>query len=167
MDSKVGRLLGSVVALTFSLAVAAQDTGLVVDSFGVVGLQPMEYWGDQQYMTRDNTLRRKPEVYRGDALILDPFDPATEFEAYGDHNFDSIHKHVLRSDSTPTDLVISQLDFAANETLVVRRLGGEMALSCRAQSHSYVMNYPAIPIIRLAERFTRRPPSRAEAASPN
>lgn len=75
-----------------------------------------------------------------------------------------------QSDEVLTDaahLVTGQLDFSANETLVVRRLGGEMALSCRAQSYHYVMNYPAIPIIRLPGTFPRTPPRVADAASPN
>ena len=91
------------------------DTGLVVDSFGVVGLYPMKYWGDQQNVSRDNTLRRKPEVYRGDNLILDPFHPATEFMAYGDRQFDHVRRHSLTADNLPTDLIISEYIEGWNE----------------------------------------------------
>ena len=47
--------------------------------------------------------------------------------------------------------VTGQLDFKPNETLVVRRLGGEMALNCRAQGYAYVINYPALPIVEIQD----------------
>lgn len=262
-------------------------TGIVVDSFGVIGRYPTEHWGAQQHAARDNTLQRKPEVHRGDSLVLDPFHPATEFLARGEQQFSDLGRHKInssnrpsglfiseyiegwnqqaltspvdqrdpqqrnrvielyngsektidlssdqyfleiytglaktttttvsetarqpvssdlvdgertegsmdprqviglngniepgatyvvaynQSDETITDaanLVTSQLDFKPNETLVVRRLGGQMALNCRAQSYAYVMNYPAIPIIRVPGHFPQNPPSATEAASPN
>jgi len=86
----------------------AGDTGLVVDSFGIVGLQPMEYWGSGEYVSRGNSLRRDTEVYRGDNLILDPFHPSTEFKPHGDRNFDDLGTHRHSSGNTPTDLFISE-----------------------------------------------------------
>lgn len=258
----------------------AGDTGFVVDSFGVVGMHPMEYWGDRQYVSRENSLERKPEVYRGDNLVLDPFSPATEFVPHGDRQFEHLKKHVMTADNVPTDLIISeyiegwnaaslaklpaerdpmqrnrvielyngskktidlgtdqyfleiygpgtattsvpvenamrngeyykgdskprqviglngaieagqayvvafsdsdevlteaadlvtgQLDFKANDTLVVRRLGGEMTLSCRAQAYSYVTTHPALPpIILQSDESSRQRPSEIEVASPN
>lgn len=242
------------------------DTGLVVDSFGVVGFYPEEHWGEEQYASRDNTLRRKPEVYRGDDQLLDPFHPETEFMAHGDRHFDHINEHSLILDTRPTDLIISeyiegwneealqsprderdpgqrnrmielyngsdksidmggdryfveiyadpgndesaadakprqiiglngvieagethvvtfsesdevltesadmvteQLDFRPNETLVIRRLGGERILNCRTQSYSYVTSYPVTPIVRLPSPFSRGAITAADAASPN
>ena len=56
----------------------AADRGLVVDSFGIVGTYPKNFWGEGKDVSRNNVLRRKGQVFRGDNLILDPFNPATE-----------------------------------------------------------------------------------------
>lgn len=93
----------------------AGDTGVVVDSFGIVGLNPLEFWGEGDFVTRSNTLRRKPVVYRGDNLILDPFNPATEFLAYGDRDFDDLGSQTLDSENIPTDLFISEYIEGWNE----------------------------------------------------
>jgi hypothetical protein len=63
--------------------------------------------------------------------------------------------------------VTSQLDFRANETLVIRRLGGEMALNCRAQSYAYVTNFPPVPFIRYPDPDPSPPPLDDDIASPN
>jgi outer membrane protein OmpA-like peptidoglycan-associated protein len=93
----------------------AGDTGLVVDSFGVVGLSPEAHWGDGEHISRDNVLRRKGEVYRGDNLILDPFHPATEFTAHGDRSHEHLGQHRHEIDYIPTDLFISEYVLGWNE----------------------------------------------------
>ena len=40
------------------------------------------------------------------------------------------------------DIVTGQLDFLPTDTLVLRRFGGAMAMSCRAHSYAFVFNYP-------------------------
>jgi hypothetical protein len=65
--------------------------------------------------------------------------------------------------------ITGQLDYKPNETLVVRRLGGDMALNCRAQSYAYVTNFPPIPFVRYPDPDptpSPRPPD-DEVASPN
>ena len=64
-------------------------------------------------------------------------------------------------------VVTGQLDFMPNETLVVRRMGGEMLLNCRAQSYSFVTNYPAIPYVRYPGPVPPPPPGADDVASPN
>ena len=89
----------------------AQDTadnGLVVDTFGVVGMYPVSYWGEGDTVSQENVLLRKTQVYRGDNLILDPFNPATEFSSNGYPNLDQLGKHTQSSGSIPTDLFISE-----------------------------------------------------------
>lgn len=86
----------------------AADTGLVVDSFGIVGLYPVDHWGDASHATRENTLRRKAPVYRGDNLLLDPFDPAAEFTPHGERNFGHLRQHRHETPNIPTDLFISE-----------------------------------------------------------
>lgn len=84
------------------------DRGLVVDSFGVVGMYPEQYWGEGGVVSRDNVLLRETGVFRGDTMILDPFDPGTEYTSHGDHNFDKLGQHTLGSNRIPTDIFISE-----------------------------------------------------------
>jgi len=99
---------GTYDALAQQYADEAGDTGLVVDSFGVVGLYPEEHWGSGATSSQDNDLRRKEEIFRGDYLIMDPFDPATEFTGHGDRNFSDVGQHTMTSTSIPTDVFISE-----------------------------------------------------------
>jgi hypothetical protein len=53
---------------------------------------------------------------------------------------------------------------------VVRRLGGEMALNCRAHAWTHVINYPSVPLIRTPpsdEPSPPPPPEDDDLASPN
>lgn len=240
----------------------AGDTGLVVDSFGVVGTYPPEHWGQGQYASKDNALRRDESVNRGDERIMDDFDPQTEFTAHGDRTFDGLGSHRVTSTTMPVDVIISEyvegwnaqamalppaqrtpemrnrvveiyngseqtidldnggyfleiyddssqgstkpsqtitlsgaiapgathivtydgsdeplknnaqqvsgeLDHAANHTLVLRKYGGERALYCRAQSYSFVSNYPSDTMIRYRTEHPNDPPGTNEVASPN
>jgi outer membrane protein OmpA-like peptidoglycan-associated protein len=84
------------------------DTGLVVDSFGVLGRHPQEVWGFSPIITRDNILRRQPIIYRGDSLILDPFDPSQEWVEHPIVDFTGLGVHEYTAVEEPTDLVISE-----------------------------------------------------------
>jgi outer membrane protein OmpA-like peptidoglycan-associated protein len=86
----------------------AADRGLVVDSFGIVGTYPKNFWGEGKDVSRNNVLRRKGQVFRGDNLILDPFNPATEFEGQGGRDYTNLDRHAHTSDNIPTDLFISE-----------------------------------------------------------
>jgi len=99
---------GTYDRLAEKYAKEAADTGMVVDSFGIVGLYPMDHWGDNEYSSHENTLRRQPQIFRGDNLILDPFHPATEFLAFGKRAFENLGQHEHSSGNTPTDLFISE-----------------------------------------------------------
>jgi outer membrane protein OmpA-like peptidoglycan-associated protein len=101
-------------SLALKYSEEAGDTGLVVDSFGIVGTYPALHWGDGEHISRDNVLRRKGEVYRGDNLILDPFHPATEFSAHGDGAHGHVGQHAHSSASFPTDLIISEYVYGWN-----------------------------------------------------
>ncbi len=77
---------------------------------------------------------------------------------------------VDQSDDAIKDIaneITGQLDFKPNETLVVRRLGGDMALHCRAHSYAHVLNYPPVPFIRYPDPLPPSPPGVDDVASPN
>lgn len=99
---------GAYEGLAEKYAEDVADRGLVVDSFGVVGMYPELYWGDDAVVSQNNVLRRKTQVYRGDNLILDPFHPDTEFTAHGDRNHDQLGRHAHTSGNNPSDLIISE-----------------------------------------------------------
>ena len=101
--------------LAEKFATEAADTGMVVDSFGIVGLYPMKYWGDDEIISHENSLRRKQEIYQGDYMILDPFHPATEYQAFGNNTYGGLGQHAHTSGYTPTDLFISEYVEGWNE----------------------------------------------------
>jgi outer membrane protein OmpA-like peptidoglycan-associated protein len=73
------------------------------------------------------------------------------------------------SDEMLTDaaqMITPQLDFKPNETLLLRRLGGEMALNCRAFGYAHVANYEALPLARLPPP-PRAPGGIGSISSPN
>ncbi|MFT5098283.1 MAG: outer membrane protein OmpA-like peptidoglycan-associated protein [Planctomycetaceae bacterium] len=86
----------------------AGDSGLVVDAFGTVGMHPMSAWGNDQTNSSNFTLRRQSGVYRGDPLILDPFDPSLEWFVHTDNEASGLQSHVYDSVSVPTDVFLSE-----------------------------------------------------------
>jgi outer membrane protein OmpA-like peptidoglycan-associated protein len=86
----------------------AGDSGLVVDAFGIVGLYPMYAWGNEDLNSKDQILRRQPLIYRGDPLLLDPFDPSYEWFGVEGRNFAGLGLHTYESVRIPTDLFISE-----------------------------------------------------------
>jgi len=98
---------GAYEGLAEKYAQDTADNGLVVDSFGIVGMNPVKYWGEGEYVSQENVLQRQTVVYRGDNMILDPFNPVTEFTALGDRNFNQLGGHAHTSGNIPTDLFIS------------------------------------------------------------
>ena len=79
---------------------------VVVDSFGVVGTDPGNYWGTAATATMDHTLRRKASVCVGDTVVNDAFDPATQWEVFPVDTFDGLASHTTTcsggTDGAPT-----------------------------------------------------------------
>jgi outer membrane protein OmpA-like peptidoglycan-associated protein len=86
----------------------AGDTGLVVDAFGTVGMHPVSAWGLEDINSESHTLRRQSVVYRGDPLILDPFDPRLEWLPHTENDHSDFNRHQYESDFIPTDLFMSE-----------------------------------------------------------
>lgn len=78
--------------------------GVVVDSFGQVGVDPGSAWGSGSFITADNTLIRNPDVYTGDAISDDVFDPSVEWTGHGKDNSDDLGQHTI----TAREIFISE-----------------------------------------------------------
>lgn len=64
------------------------NDGVVVDSFGQVGVDPGSQWGTGDVGTANHTLVRKASVTKGDTVIDDAFDPATEWDGFAIDTFE-------------------------------------------------------------------------------
>ena len=62
----------------------------VVDAIGQAGVRPSGEWGTGLVSTRDNTLRRKLSITRGDTNAFDEFDPAIEWDGFERDTLDNI-----------------------------------------------------------------------------
>lgn len=73
-------------------------TGPILDRFGRVGEDPGTSWGG---VTADRTLRRKPNVLRGDTNIFGVFNPTDEWLVYPNDTFDGLGYHVVSASGAP------------------------------------------------------------------
>jgi predicted extracellular nuclease/endonuclease I len=78
--------------------------GTVLDSFGQVGFDPGSRYGSGEFETANNTLIRNPDVYSGDTVVEDVFDPSTQWTGLGNNISDDLGIHTL----TPRNLFISE-----------------------------------------------------------
>ena len=78
--------------------------GVVVDSFGRVGEDPGSAWGADSLTTKDNTLRRLPNIQSGNTAIDVEFDPASEWQGIGKDIFDDLGSHSF----VPAQVFISE-----------------------------------------------------------
>lgn len=74
-------------------AVVLLKDGEVIDAFGQTGFDPGSAWGTPPTSTINNTLRRGSDVCAGDAIATDPFDPALEWEGFGNDEFSGLGSH--------------------------------------------------------------------------
>jgi outer membrane protein OmpA-like peptidoglycan-associated protein len=71
-------------------------------------LHPLSAWGNSDLNSAGHTLRRQAGIYRGDPLILDPFDPAVEWFSHTDNEASGLQSHNYSSVSVPTDVFLSE-----------------------------------------------------------
>ena len=99
---------GNMVITTFNvenLFDLEENTPVVNDSFGQLGVDPGSGWGPPP--TKDNTLIRKPDVCSGRTDATAPFDPDVEWVGIGKNNFSDLGMHT--SNCNPADgLIISE-----------------------------------------------------------
>jgi hypothetical protein len=78
--------------------------GEVLDAFGQVGFDPGSSWGTGEFITVNNTLIRNPNVYSGDTITDDVFDPSIEWTGRGNNNSEDLGMHTI----LPRNLFISE-----------------------------------------------------------
>jgi len=76
------------------------------DVIGKLGEDPGSKWGTEPYTTQEHTLVRQSTVCSGDTNSGDPFDPAAEWDAYGQNEFGYLGSH--NSSCAFNDLIISE-----------------------------------------------------------
>lgn len=74
--------------------------GVVVDSFGQVGVDPGSSWGSGDVTTANNTLRR---TSASDTVIDDAFDPATQWQGFGNNEFSDLGLYNGDGGGDPSD----------------------------------------------------------------
>ena len=88
-------------------AVAIACNGSLVDVIGQIGFDPGSAWGSGSTSTANNTLRRKTAVCSADDNGADAFDPALEWDGFGQDEFSGLGTHTANCgpDITPPTIV--------------------------------------------------------------
>ena len=86
----------------------------VVDSFGRVGEDPGSSWTAGGVSTADKTLRRKPEVFQGDVIANDSFNPSLEWIQFNQDDFSGLGSHSIIDPTPALILIVSPSTFAEN-----------------------------------------------------
>ncbi len=104
----------SVINFNGDDAIALRKNGELVDVFGQIGVDPGTAWGSGDSATVNNSLRRKPTVCQGDPVGNDAFDPALEWDGFGEDAFDGLGGHTAQCGDVASDPVINE--FSASTT---------------------------------------------------
>ncbi|MCO6464895.1 MAG: lamin tail domain-containing protein, partial [Saprospiraceae bacterium] len=79
-------------------AIVLEYNNTILDVFGQIGFDPGSQWGGPGLRTKDQTLRRKSTVQKGDTNGLDAFDPAIEWDPQPVNTFDGLGEHISECD---------------------------------------------------------------------
>jgi len=91
-------------------AIVLEKTGgIVVDSLGVVGVDPGASWGTAPTITVNATLRRKANVCAGDTAVSDAFDPANEWDGFANDTFSGLGSHTVSCAPVIPELTIADV----------------------------------------------------------
>ena len=93
----------SVINFNGDDALVLKNAGIIIDSFGQVGVDPGTAWGTGDVTTLDHTLIRNSSIITGDTNPTDAFDPVTEWTALPKDTFTSLGSHTMDSASTPVE----------------------------------------------------------------
>ncbi|MFP5359695.1 MAG: lamin tail domain-containing protein [Actinomycetes bacterium] len=89
---------GSAVNFNGDDALILRHGETVIDSFGLVGVDPGTEWTGGG---ADDTLRRKATVCEGDTVTSDAFDVAVEWDSFAQDTFDGLGAHTSTCSGEP------------------------------------------------------------------
>ncbi|AZN34156.1 ExeM/NucH family extracellular endonuclease [Pseudoalteromonas sp. Xi13] len=82
-------------------ALVLTKDGVVVDSFGQVGVDPGSFWSDDTVQTQNKTLRRKNSITTGRTDSTATFNPSDEWEQFDIDTFDGLGSHAGDGGTAP------------------------------------------------------------------
>ncbi|MCP5546575.1 MAG: proprotein convertase P-domain-containing protein [Akkermansiaceae bacterium] len=95
-------------------AIVLKKGGVIVDSFGQVGINPGSAWTSGGVTTVDKTLRRISSVATGDTVANDTFDPSLEWTAFNLDDFSGLGSHTIDSGSPYFTVSVTPNTFPEN-----------------------------------------------------
>jgi hypothetical protein len=100
-------------------ALVLTKDGVIVDSFGQVGVDPGSFWSDATAQTQNKTLRRKLSITSGRTDSTAEFLPSEEWEQFDIDTFDGLGSHAGNGGGTdPEPDPIEPIVCAADKTLI-------------------------------------------------
>lgn len=109
----IADMASSVVNFNGDDALVLKKDGVIIDSFGQVGVDPGSAWGSGDYSTVNHTLVRNPNIMEGDSIADDEFDPTLEWTGYPTDTFEYLGSHTI-GDGDSTDPVTKVEDVTAS-----------------------------------------------------
>ncbi len=85
--------ISGLVAFNGDDVVILEKNGQVIDSMGILGVDPGSYWSCAEGNTQNHTLRRRSDVCRGDTDETDDFDICVEWVLFSNDTFDGLGAH--------------------------------------------------------------------------
>ena len=120
-------------------ALVLTKDGVIVDSFGQVGVDPGSFWSDATAQTQNKTLRRKLSITSGRTDSTAEFLPSEEWEQFDIDTFDGLGSHAGNGGGTePEPDPIDPIVCAADKTLIsaIQGEGNESPLVVRTPGAS-------------------------------
>lgn len=102
-------------------AVVLWGNGSALDRIGQVGLDPGDAWVSGGVGTKDQTLRRLPDVLTGDGLTASAFNPALGWAPHPVDTFDGLGRHSVSPPAVPLPPSMALLGFALGSLGFLRR----------------------------------------------
>jgi len=81
-------------------AITLSHNGVIIDVIGQIGVDPGSQWGSGVQSTADNTLIRRPTIFKGDENPADPFLPATEWDGFATDHMADLGMHTYSAMDT-------------------------------------------------------------------
>lgn len=111
-------------------ALVLTKDGVIIDSFGQLGVDPGSEWSAGGVATKDKTLRRKLDITTGRTDATAVFDPSEQWEQFDKDDFSGIGFHGESTEPTPDPDPVTPLECGTAKTLIseIQGEGGDSPL---------------------------------------